>query len=155
MLPVRNLVVFVCIAAGLSGCGDPRDVFVGTYRGTGGTTARFANGTTDYYAWGDVTASITAPDKTDTLDLGDRCGMQGKVTGQFTFEVQPKVCQRERFDLSGGGFCYSQNVMTGGTGVLTGDTLSMNYTSTLTISDCSDGSAAFATNDTHSMTVTR
>lgn len=154
MLPVRNLVVIVCIAA-IPACGDPREVFVGTYRGTGVTTARFANGTTDSYPWGAITVPISAPDKTDTLDLGDRCAMQGRVTGQFTFEVQPKVCERQRFDLSGGGYCYSQNTMTGGTGVLSGDTLSMNYTSVLTISDCSDGSAAFATNDTHNMTVTR
>jgi hypothetical protein len=146
------LVVLSLLAVG---CGDPREPFIGTYRGTGGTSVRFPDGSTEYYPWGEITVIVTAPEGVSTLDLGGKCAMQGRVNSSTAFAIDPKSCPRELFEVGNGATCYSQMVVESGYGVLTGGTLSVRYSGKFNITGCSDGAASFTTQDTGEMTVTR
>ena len=157
----RWLVGVVCIAAGLSGCGDPREPFVGLYRGTGLFVVTLPDGSKQNDPLPSMEVQLTAPSDADRLVFanGD-CGLVADVTGGETFEILPRACPAEKIDVSdssapGSHFCTRNQTVDAGGGRLSGDTLEMNYRGAANITGCTNGWADARATYTTTMTVTR
>jgi hypothetical protein len=147
-LPLVRCVFFLLL---LSSCGDPRTVFIGTWKGPMTTVVRFSNGATESYPKGQVTVVISAPERSDQLTFNGRCAMTATVKDDQTFSINRKACPAERITLDDGTSCDLVETVNGGSGSRGEASLSLSYFGESQVTRCSDGLSGFATYTTEAL----
>lgn len=132
-------------AVALLGCGDARQDFVGTYGGASTWIITYPNGSTDSFPSGELTVVIDAPAREDYVTIGGGYGrcppLTAKAKNDTALNIDPKTCETRREDVgvSTEIFCDLTDIIRGGTGTLTGDTLVLSTFGETLVERCSDG----------------
>lgn len=134
----------------IAGCHDPRDEFVGVWKGAMKTTVRFSDGSSRAYPHGEATLVINAPPRSNELTFNGDCSMTAVVHDDRAFTINKKACPLERITVPGASGtstveCELVETVTGGAGSRSGDALTVTWSGDSQISRCSDGFRMLAT----------
>lgn len=146
-------VVFV-----LSACGDPRLDFVGTYAGPMIVTVREPDGSSYVYPKGEIILSLLAPNRSNKLELSSRCPLTATVESADLIAFDKRVCPTLRIEDESeppAWSCDMIETVSGGSGTLSGRTLTVSYFGDSQITRCSDGGPNLSATYTTTATLTR
>jgi hypothetical protein len=134
-------IALLMLATACWACGDPRDAFEGAYSGAAHVDGVTSGGDSVSFGFQDFWVITKSEKRNDALVVWGECDLLFTVDEASTIRLEPKLCPAEHHVNDDGTACTVTPDYESGTAELRDDgTLHVSYTSTQTISDCTNGS---------------
>ena len=150
-------VAFLAVSL-MTACGDPRQEFLGAYKGPQTWTEHYSDGTSASSALGEKQVTISAPADSDVLLLGTSCAFTASVVAAHRFSFNKKACPSKRVRLGPPTQPFdcdlSQSVVEG-FGTLDRSTVTMDFSGDIQMTGCSGGNPSRSFGYSSQMIVTR